>query len=384
MLNDALSLVPRVGRADVLIFVEDPGAANYVAQLPSALRQKGWSTKLFAAGTARAHLLQRGVDCEQVQASCDAGRMLELESPEILVVGTSENPDTLGLELIRAARSRGIPTVGAVDAESNAGYRFQGRSESPLGYAPDWLLVPDQRTKDSYTGLGFRADRIMVCGHPHYDEVREAARQLATRDRSSLRQSMFPGAPPDSVVIVFVAEVSTGLNPGQYKRSAEYTLTGRGSSTGRTEIVLEELLDAAHLIVPRPFLVLRLHPKNTLDEFRPYLEEVDQVSRDEHPLEIVYAADLVVGMASMLLFEAAIMGRPTLSIVPRALEAQWALGVCIGTTPCVTTRHEFRSTLCSLLRRDMDTFRPPPLDPVLFRSLERTAGCIAQLLSAAR
>ena len=46
---------------DVLMFVEDPGAANYVAPLPAALAESGWHSTLLSAESAREYLYARGV-----------------------------------------------------------------------------------------------------------------------------------------------------------------------------------------------------------------------------------------------------------------------------------------------------------------------------------
>ena len=53
------------------------------------------------------------------------------------------------------------------------------------------------------------------------------------------------------------------------------------------------------------------------------MKEFDYFSQKELPLEVVYASDLVVGMTSMLLYEAALMGKVCLSIMPRSIEKAW-------------------------------------------------------------
>jgi hypothetical protein len=193
--------------------------------------------------------------------------------------------------------------------------------------------------------LGYPAERIAVCGHPHYDRVKAAAEEFANKDRRRLRDATFPGATAESRVVVFVAEISGGLNPQQYQKSAAYTLRGWGTSTGRTEIVFEELLGALREIHPKPYLVLRLHPKNRPEEFAAYRSEIDLVSRGGSPLDLIWAADFAVGLTSMLLLEAVILGRPTLSIVPREIEKGWLPTIAAGITPCATTREAVRTLL---------------------------------------
>ena len=187
--------------ADILFFVEDPGAANYVAQIPGALADRGWKTVFLASGSARDYLLERGLRPGMVERSATAEAILASTRPRVVVVGTAENEDALTLGMISCARRLGVRSVGVVDALMNAEYRFRGRSTSPLAYAPDCLFVPDDRVKGAYSRLGYVEDRVIVCGHPHYDYVRSVAARLTSADIRRLRRSLVPRAPDDSAVV---------------------------------------------------------------------------------------------------------------------------------------------------------------------------------------
>ena len=369
---------------DVLIFVEDPGAANYVAQLPAALAERGRCTRLLADGLAKDHLPQLGIRPEVVHHPVAADRILASVGPRLLIVGTSENPDTLGLALVATARSAGIVSVGVVDLPTNADQRFRGQSDNPLAYAPDWLLVPNEWTKEAYAELGYPVQRVAVCGHPHYDHVRATRARLERRDRNALRQRVLPGAPTGRKVVVFATEGSSGLKLQPNQRLAEYTLTGRGTITGRVQVVLEEFLDAIRLVKPRPYLVLRLHPKDSPDDYTAYLDEFDLVSSGGSPLELIYAADLIVGLTSMLLLEAVLLGKTTLSVLPREVEMDWLPSIRAGITTCVTTREQLRSTLVDLLRGSSQMLRADGDDAIPHGSLQRTVGFIERLLECAK
>jgi hypothetical protein len=204
------------------------------------------------------------------------------------------------------------------------------------------------------------------------------------QDRASLRKGLFPEVPLTQKIIVFAAETSTGLNQQQFQRSAEYTLQGRGRSTSRTEIVLEEFLDAVRLLKPQPYLVLRLHPKNLLEEFTPYLSEFDQINQGGSPLNLVYAADLVVGMTTLLLLEAAMLGRPTLSIIPRLVEMQWLPCTRMGITRCVMQRSQIRASLQLFSQNGSQVWRPDYSDIFVFGSLDRSVAFINQILTGKR
>ena len=206
----------------------------------------------------------------------------------------------------------------------NAAYRFRGRRDEPLAYVPDWILVPDDWTRDEFIRIGASVDRTLVCGHPHYDYVLSLLRTWTAKDREQMRESLLPGLQEHQRVVVFVSEGSERLSRSPPRPSpSEYTLHGRGNSTGRTEIIIEEFLEAVQTLPQRPYLVLRLHPKDRMDDFRAYAGEFDHIDHASSPLELVFCADLVVGMTSMLLMEAALLRRRTLSIVPRAVEKDW-------------------------------------------------------------
>lgn len=332
---------------DVLLYAEDPGAAGFLAPVPEALAGLGLVPRLVADGLARAYLRGHGLTAAAPETS--ATTTLDRAAPRLLVVGTSENPDSPAFALRHEASRRGIPVVGAVDAYLGAEDRFRGRTGDPLAHAPDALLVPDAPTRDAYAALGFSAPAIEVVGHPRADTVRAERTRLEAEGRSALRAKAFPDA-GRKPVLLFLVETSTGLRHEQFRRGPDYTLHGRGSHDGRTEIVLEEVLDALAVLPERPYVALRLHPKNRAEDFAPYRRELDDVLPGGPGLEAVFAADAVVGMTTALLGEAALLGRPTLSVVPRAEERGWLGAVRLGWTPCATTRAEVRAALPRLLK----------------------------------
>jgi len=325
-------------KTDILFFSEDPGAANYLVSLPDACKKKGFSSASIVAGKAEDLYKERNVSCIPAESFSSAAHVLDTFHTRLLVVGTSENRDSLGLNLVTEAKKRGdIRTVGAVDAFMNAGHRFKGTTIDPLAYAPEWLMVPDIWVQKEFTGMGFNSDKVVICGHPQYDFVKETSETLAEKGKSSLRNHFFPDIKKSQIVAVFAAEQHGGLNSEQFIKSDEYTLQGDGGTT-RNEIVLEEFLIAINTLKKRPYLVLRLHPNSQSEEFEPYLESFDMVSHEEPVLELLYASDCVFGMTTMLLMEAAILKKPTFSILPREIESDWLPTIRNGMTACATTR----------------------------------------------
>ncbi|MFA5908688.1 MAG: hypothetical protein WC815_07920 [Vicinamibacterales bacterium] len=329
----------------ILLYADDPGGANFLAPLPAALAGTGLPSRFVVDPALAAYARDRAMLA--IDRKMDATPEQLLAGVSLLVVGTSENPDCFGHQLTAGARRLGIPSLGVIDMEVNAGRRFRGASDMPLTHAPDALAVPDAGTRDAFAGLGFPASQIYVCGHPHFDRVRERRIEFLAQDRDQLRRQCFPGAPADRPVWLFVAEGVDQLNPSASFRSERYTLAGRGDTDFRAAIVLEEVLDAARDLSPRPWIVLRLHPKSRLEDFDVCRAEIDAVSTGGDPLPLVWAADLVIGMTSMLLFEAGLLGRPHVAVVPRVEERHWLPALAAVLTPSVSTREQLSAFLAA-------------------------------------
>jgi hypothetical protein len=330
----------------LLLFAEDPGGALFMQHLPAAWEAWGGTACVLALPHAAPYFAGRPlVAMPAGSGPSDASALLTTVNADVLVTGTSENPDTFGFRLIAAAREMDIPSFGAVDSSPNAPYRFRGRSDSPMTHTPDFLLVPDLTTEQEYIKLGLAPDRVLRVGHPRLSEI---ARLRHVHDRATVaraRQKLFPEA-GDRPIILFVSELSVGLGDDPFRRTARYTLAGTGMSERRSEIVAQELLRAARLLPSNPWLVLRLHPKQGLDDVAGIADQFDQVSCTEPGLDVVGSVDLVTGMTSVLLAEAAVLGRPVLSIVPDPSESAW-LGDFAERIVSVSTRVALEAALAN-------------------------------------
>ena len=324
--------------ADILIHVEDPGAANMVIGLPEKLAGLGCDTILLASSYAKYFLASKGQAFFARQGT-PLG-VLNIQKPKVVVVGTSEDKQAFSLPLTRTAQEIGIPTIGIVDMVCNAHNRFCGEGDDPLGYIPDNLIVPDQATKDAYIQIGFPAKKISLLGHPAYDR----AYQFRQNNSVKVKQNQ-----DGKKRILFLAEGWDLFDEKLSCRSKDYTLEGRGGDNWRTAIVLEELLDA---LIALPELnaevVVRPHPKMSASDFDRFASEIT-IEEGGDPLEAVSKADAVIGMTSMLLIEAAIVGRPVLSILPQPIEKDWLGPIKSGMISCVITETELKTALPKLL-----------------------------------
>ncbi|MFN8657722.1 MAG: hypothetical protein U0105_15390 [Candidatus Obscuribacterales bacterium] len=359
------------GQCDVLIFVEDPGAANFLAPLPAALTKLGVSSTLLAMGLSVHHLRARSAEFVDLTSSNqEAAQLIARYAPSVIVAGTAENKQTLAFDLFRQARTARIPTVGVVDMVVNADCRFRGEGESAFANAPEYIMVPDDDTRRAFASLGFAPDRLVVTGYPQFDFVREKLQEAP--EQSDVSTSEYPAE------IVFVAEPESKLNPALSTRNANYGFKGRGQSDFRTHIILEELIAALQKTQLPARLIVRLHPKNSLEQFTDYRTDVAEFSHGGDPLAAFQAADLVVGITSMALQEAAWLGKRTLAVLPESTDKEKLAAISSGLTPAVFSPGELRDALEKFKCNDW----PQPQPEKFFKS--GAAGTMASFIDRLR
>lgn len=310
-------------KTDFLIFVEDPGAVNYVAELPKFLLKHGYSAKILATGLAVKHLQNRQVNFEHLGEGQQIAHIMDIFAPRVVIVGTSENNKSFAFNLIEHCNSASIPSIGVIDMAVNAEYRFRGESKDPLKYRPQWLVLPDQATCDAFLKLGFPRSNMVLIGHPHYDYVRQKLSEFKAINIENLKKEILGELDYSKKNIVFLAQPTSLIDQSLTTKKNDYTLSGWNESTSRTDIVIESVIDALKPYRDSINFGVRLHPKNSLDEIAKYRQYLDFVSSDGDPLKVVYICDLIIGMSTMLLYESVLLQKQVLSVLPRESEKDW-------------------------------------------------------------
>ena len=345
---------------DIIFCLEDPGAVNFIAPLPAQVKQElGLSSTVLACGLAKKLLSNRQIpfiDSKTIQIES----LLSNYSPNLVIGGTAENPDNIFLKLVEKAKTLKIPTIAVVDMQVNADRRFRGRSNNPLQFAPDFIMVPDHYTKSVYEKLSFPSTAITVVGYPQFDHLRNLEKQR-TRKKETKSQT-----------IVFVSEPKSLLNPALTTKNKNYFFSGTTNSTYRTRIVIEELLRSLKNIQLNANLILRLHPKNDISELEDLSIEFNSISRDENPIDLLWQADLVVGMTSMLLQEAAWLSKRTLTILSEPNEFARLPAIQCGLIKSVKSREELEQALQEFKNDDW-----PYQDPCQYFE----AGSVSKMVS---
>jgi hypothetical protein len=221
-------------------------------------------------------------------ASC-----LKAARPEVVIFASSVR-DTLALALARAAQAAGVPVLHALD--SWTGYRTRMEMDGLPTFVPDAYAVPDQLAHDDALADGIPQHVLRVTGQPAF-----AGPGWYTPPAPS-------GRPADGrCKLLFVsepAEADHGLARG-YTEHTSLALLCRGLQPLAGRVTLD--------VLPHP-----RHEKGLV-------EKDWQASRGALDGGVI-AMDVAVGglcvydgvsgMASVLLYQAWLLGRPVISVQP--------------------------------------------------------------------
>jgi hypothetical protein len=265
----------------VIACAHDPGGANAVAAVIAALRAKGTEVEGYAKGPAVRQFLQLGIEC--VPVSGDHRVIFAGLSGDLLLTGTSQYDD-FERAALRWARGKGVPSITVIDYWSNYLQRFQSDDSSGAGPVfPNIITAIDNICAEEMITDGLPEDRILITGQPYFSWL------IANRE------------PKKSIT-----------TPAQHILFA--------SQPGLNEIeILRILINVLTDYKPLMNLLVRFHPRQGM--YQPSLDLLNKSGLpfvvDESPdlLETLRRQDIVLGITSAILIEAAMMGIAAGSVI---------------------------------------------------------------------
>jgi glycosyltransferase involved in cell wall biosynthesis len=299
--------------------------AEVVALSLEPYREKG------RAGIERA-LAERGIPFRRVTdyRRSNPGFILEMERPDVVVVMNDVDPDCF--PFVDEANRRGVPTlliaegisfgepprvsgpafpvrvvrnvIGSGNPAHTArvlfrkvaarisGLRWPDYNE--YGMSCSWIAVWGEYSKEQFAGRGVASARIEVTGNPLFDDL--AGGKF---DPEGVRRGLGMRAGERLAVYASCSPVDIGWwTKDEVRRTV---LAVRGA--------VEE--------IPGCRLVVRPHPTEREEVYREYLggeTKRVRVSKAEMLYDLLSACDILITEASVVGFEAAVMGRPVVIV----------------------------------------------------------------------
>lgn len=252
-------------------------------------------------------------------------RLLERERPDLVVITSSPRSEKA---LAVAATQLRVPVVCMVDLFDVHGMP----TEQYAGYA-DRFLVLNEAVRESFLAKGCRPEQVVVTGNPAFDRLLDKDMQAAgTALRRARRWA------PDERIVLWASQVEPAIHP--------FTgAPGDPSLPTRIEKELRNFVgrhDGARLIV-------RYHPSDPTPFVEGPRTEFSPLSEDLGAL--LHAVDIVVVMTSTVGLEAAIVGKPVVS-VDCSVFSPGVQYMAAGVSDGVATPEEIGPKLTAILKGD--------------------------------
>jgi len=285
---------------NIVFTAMNPGGFNAIAPLIQQMAQEKSCTILLLCA-------QHAVDmAKKFHVPCiDATRHTKKtvkeffeESPvDLLIAGTSTGM-SVEKYCIEEAQLRNIPSIAVVDFWSNYAMRFSTPETRDLAYLPNMVCAIDDSMKNGMMKEGISESSIMVTGNPFFDTFKKEITQV-----------------PDC--ILFISQPFSEI----YKEVDPYLTAPVFDEVAIFSDVVTVLVS---LDVQLP-VYIAFHPRST--ERQKFDTSIRDASLDIRILDgstesMLHRSAVVVGMNSVMLFQAALSGIPTVSYQPGITAAQ--------------------------------------------------------------
>lgn len=296
------------GQAQIFCIAGDPGGADALAPVINALQRKDAVTvHLYAYYKAVDVFENRELEYKTLPPTLsgrEAAKLLTDLEIDLLLTGTSANEFNLEKTMISAARENGVNSLALLDFWSNYALRFS-KDKDDLECLPDQIAVMDQLAVDEMIAEGIPASRMTITGQPAFEGFRRASENFSSSDRLSVRRQF--GGIKNARLVVFVSQPFSSL----------FDCEELGFDEKAIFSDLVETLDAISVDDDYLYTVAFFPHLRETQVWWPKVKskkaQVVAASREDF-IKIALASDLVAGMTSTKVVEAAWMGCRTISL----------------------------------------------------------------------
>lgn len=313
----------------------DPGAARVLAcfldewRAPNAIEVEVWTlpraTSVFTEIGCRTREFPEDFAAD---ALAEAWRA---RPAAVLVTGTSHYAP-FEPALWDLAHRYGCPSLAVIDQWTNLARRF------PAG-RPDVIGAIDERQAEELRTLGFADAEVVVVGHP----------VLARLAREHEPAPAGPGA-DGPVRVLFASEriaqdVAEEVNaPYGFDELDAFRVLQRGACRAATAGV-----EVAIAVKPHPYEEPALFQRRAAELPAPPGLTVRHLEPGEAPYPWLRWADLVVGIGSVLLLEAIVLGKTVLSLQPNLAREDTFVAAQLGFARTLTDPDEGERAVFALI-----------------------------------
>lgn len=282
----------------------DPGGAAVLAPVLKQLQIEGHQLKNLSYNSGTKVLEKNQLVYEEIVDSTTTDWVQTyLSECDILLTATSVNEYNWERDFIKKAQSMKVPSLSVLDFWSAYGVRFE-LNGTPV--FPDRLAVPDNMARQAVLKLNVPDKSVVATGQPALEAVVKKKLTMSNGDLQKFRQERLPEG--KELLLVFASQPLEEFCGNHY---------------GFTEkTVLKQLIPVLDDICLNQSLklhmILRPHPRENPDSYNSLKPEnfslEIKATGDAH--QDILASDITLGMNTILLLEACLLGVPVVSLQP--------------------------------------------------------------------
>lgn len=279
---------------------------------------------LYGKEVALGRFLQAGLPAkdimEQVKEVTVEAMVDFLQGQKIDLVVTGTSADDMAEKFLwKAAEICKIPSIAILDQWCNYGIRFspfgvntlaQYEKQKTHPYLPTKIAVMDALAKEKTIEEGIEESRVVVTGQPYFKKIREKGETCSKEKIAAYQEAHIQ---EKEKLFLFASEPITETyqdnvtRVGYTEKDAFYLFRN----------ALEEM---AEKLQKKACVIVRPHPKESEDKWKSWTKDTPWVryvlDRKAEVTVAIQAADVIVGMSSMLLLESVLMKKTVVSIFP--------------------------------------------------------------------
>jgi len=328
----------------IAFLAHDPGGYDVLLSVVQRLQKEHVPLEFYCLGPA-AKLNPVNVTSESEVVQTIQSMLLEKKLSG-LVTGTSWG-NQLELEIISACKAALIPTIAILDYWSN----YQARFKNNIGHLiyPDHYIVMDEMAKEEAIQEGVPSNILQVLGHPGLDKYIAIERRKICFTNKKKK-------------LLFLSQPLSALY---------------GEELGYTE---QQVLEDCIMVVQGDndySLSVKFHPKDDEELKQRYLD----ISVVGDLRDIMTEYDVIIGMNTMGLLHAVLMGIPAISYQPDLQKPDMCITNKLGFTRLIRSYQDLEFILNRYIGEGCKDFYLPKsfiwLDGL---STNRVAGFIRKVV----
>ncbi len=245
-------------------------------------------------------ILQDKLDLNRIINEDETIDIPTLDKYDFFVTGTSPSSD-VEYDIWKYASSTEKKSMCLLDSSKHLSYRFFKKDAWSF---PDLICVADNQVKDALQAFATEKSRIIVTGSPYFDSI--SALKISDFEKQNIRAVR---SITNKKVITFCTEYIAKM--------------GEKERYGFDEIsVLDDLVKYIDQSGKNRFrLIIRIHPNDSKEIYEKYIRSINgsvdcEIITDDIDRKLFQISDVVIGMTSLILVEAAIMGISSISYQP--------------------------------------------------------------------